>query len=85
MGSHHAVGRFRAERGKMRKFFNLSWPQIPLLLGLAAVIAWVPEITFPRFALIGSLIAVAALGVVVKVTGNNRGDGERQDDKGMGH
>jgi hypothetical protein len=69
----------------VRKFFNFSWLQILLLLGLAAVIAWVPEVTFPRFVLIGSLIAVAALGVVVKMTGNNRGDGEHEDDKGVGH
>jgi hypothetical protein len=68
----------------MRKIFTLSWPQILLLLGLAAVTAWVPELSPLRFVLVGSLIAVAVLGVAMKVARSDRGDGEHGDDKDKG-
>lgn len=63
--------------GLRRIYRNVSWGHCVYLLIIAITMVAVPEVNPIRFLLAGLLVALAAIGVVVKLTG----DGSRRSKK----
>ncbi|CEA09428.1 hypothetical protein BN1051_02798 [Arthrobacter saudimassiliensis] len=73
-------------RERLRRAFTFGWPQYVILLSQAAVLLAFNDLTPPRIALAGVLVAMAAVGAVVSRSGAPQGasppeDAENREDR----
>lgn len=69
----------RPVRERLRRAFTFRWPQYVILLGQAAVLLAFNDLSPPRIALAGVLVAMAAVGAVVSRLGAPRGASPPED------
>lgn len=63
----------------MRRKFAVSWPQCVLLLVIAGTLVAVPEVNLARLLLAGLVVAVAAIGAYINLTGKEPHRAEQKD------
>ena len=66
--------------GLRRIYRNVSWGHCVYLLIIAIAMVAVPEVNPIRFVLAGLLVALAAIGVVMKLTGDGSRRSKKEDE-----
>lgn len=66
--------------GLRRIYRNVSWGHCVYLLIMAITIVAVPEVNLIRFLLAGLLVALAAIGVFMKLTGDGSRKSKKEDE-----